>query len=250
MTRRELAGRLLVLWLVLFVGNPAGAAEFRLPPDSGQLVLGVASGWNSSEARLTRYEKRDGTWVQSGPAWRARLGRDGLAWGRGLHPLPKDAAMKKEGDWRAPAGVFRLGGVWGYAPAIRKHPKLFYRQVTPRDLWIEDPASADYNRHVILNHDPATPWEKKQRMKLDDPAHALKLFIAHNAPPKVVPGGGSSIFFHIWRDAGGRPSAGCTTMDAARLRDLIGWLNPDRKPLYVLLPQPEYDRLKPAWGLP
>ncbi len=146
--------------------------------------------------------------------------------------------------------MFRIGGVWGTVATLRKHPKTPYRKVTPRDLWVEDPASPSYNRHVVLDHDPATAWEKKQRMKLNDPAHALKLFIAHNAAPDIVPGGGSSIFFHIWRDAGGRPSAGCTTMERARLEALIAWLDPDRKPLYVLLPAAEYTRLKNAWGLP
>ena len=64
----------------------------------------------------------------------------------------------------------------------------------------------EYNRNIILPHDPATPWEKKQQMKQTDPVHSLKLFIAHNAPPKAIPNAGSSIFFHIWRSNGTRPS--------------------------------------------
>jgi L,D-peptidoglycan transpeptidase YkuD (ErfK/YbiS/YcfS/YnhG family) len=87
-------------------------------------------------------------------------------------------------------------------------------------------------------------------MKQTDPAHALKLFIAHNAPPKVVPGAGSSIFFHIWRANGRKPTAGCTTMEEQKLRALIAKLDPARKPLYVLLPKPEYEKYRAAWKLP
>jgi L,D-peptidoglycan transpeptidase YkuD (ErfK/YbiS/YcfS/YnhG family) len=170
--------------------------------------------------------------------------------GRGLHPVPPGATTKQEGDLRSPAGVFRIGGAWGYAPAIRKHPKLSYRKVSTRDLWVEDPASPQYNSHVILDHEPLTPWEKKQQMKQSDPAHALKLFIAHNAPPKPISGAGSSIFFHIWRGSGSRPTAGCTSMEDAQLRALIARIDPARQPLYVLLPKADYETQRLIWKLP
>ena len=135
--------------------------------------------------------------------------------------------------------------------SIRKNPKLFYRQVTSRDLWIEDPASPNYNRHVVIDHEPATAWEKKQQMKqANDDAHALKLFIAHNAPPHATPGGGSSIFFHIWRGGGSKPTAGCTTMPEEKLRWLIARIDPDRNPVYVLLTEADYQAKREVWGLP
>lgn len=227
---------------------PAGA--FELPASSTQCLVGIADDWNASSATLRFYQKSDGQWKPDGAPWKSCLGKNGLIWGLGLHPLPPGAPAKKEGDMRSPAGVFTLGGVWGYEPAIRKHPKLFYRRVTPRDLWVEDPASPHYNRNLILEQEPSTPWEKKQQMKQDDPAHSLKLFIAHNAPPKVVPNAGSSIFFHIWRADGTRATAGCTTMEEAKLRSLIARIDPSRRPVYVLLPKAEYDKYRPVWKLP
>ena len=226
------------------------AQAFELPAASTQCLIGIANDWNSSAATLQLYQKSAGRWMPDGAAWPCRLGKNGLIWGRGIHPTPRGAATKQESDQRSPAGVFTIGGVWGYAPTIRKHPQLFYRQVTPRDLWIEDPASPQYNRNVILDHDPTTPWEKKQQMKQSDPAHALKLFIAHNAPPHVVPNAGSSIFFHIWRDDGGRATAGCTSMEATKLRALIARIDPTRQPLYILLPKAEYEQLRESWQLP
>jgi L,D-peptidoglycan transpeptidase YkuD (ErfK/YbiS/YcfS/YnhG family) len=229
----------------------ATASAFQLPASSTQCVVGTAKNWDSSSVTLTYWERsKGGAWKQVGPSWSGRLGKSGLIWGRGIHPLTKDMKIKKEGDMRAPAGVFFIGGAWGADKAIKKKPGLFYRQVTTRDLWVEDPASPNYNRNVILDREPSTPWEKKQQMKQDDPAHRLKLFIAHNAPPKVVPNDGSSIFFHIWRANGGRPSAGCTTMAEDKLRWMIAQIDPARNPLYVLLPETEYQAKRAAWALP
>jgi L,D-peptidoglycan transpeptidase YkuD (ErfK/YbiS/YcfS/YnhG family) len=239
-----------ILLLAVSLLTPSGLRAFSLPASSTQCVVGTADGWNSSHVNLALFEKRDGTWRQSGPSWTGRLGKSGLAWGRGIHPNPPGATLKREGDLRAPAGVFHLGGAWGYAAQIRKHPKLFYHQVTSRDLWVEDPGSEHYNRFLTLPHEPKTAWEKEQQMHQNDPPHALKLFIAHNAPPNVVPGGGSSIFFHIWRGEGARPSAGCTTMAADKLSALIARIDPTRRPLYVLLPKAEYEKRRQDWKLP
>lgn len=228
----------------------AAAHAFELPARSSQCLVGIADGWDRSTVTLTFYQKSSGKWQADGASWQGRLGKSGLVWGSGIHPVPAGVNTKKEGDWRSPAGVFTIGGVWGYQNSIKKNSNLFYRKITSRDLWVEDSSSSQYNRHVILDHEPATSWEKNQQMKQNDAAHALKLFIAHNAPPKVVPGAGSSIFFHIWRSGGSKPTAGCTTMDEAKLRLLIAKLDPARYPLYILLPKPEYQKFKVAWKLP
>ena len=226
------------------------AAAFELPGDCRQCVVGIADGWNSSAVTLRLFEKSGAEWRQVGAEWNGRLGREGLVWGLGLHPVPEGADVKREGDWRTPAGGFKIGGAWGYAPAVSRRSNMPYEQVTSRDLWVEDPASPLYNQHVRLKAEPSTPWEKKQQMKQEDPAHSLELFIAHNAPPAVRPGAGSSIFFHIWRGGGTKPTAGCTTMSEQNLRSLIAELDPAKKPLYVVLPLPEYEHLRAAWKLP
>lgn len=223
---------------------------FELPADCSQCLVGIAEAWDSSTATLCLYEKSGERWQASGPAWQARLGKNGLIWGKGLHPRPTQSATKKEGDNRSPAGAFDIGGAWGAAATIQKSPHLPYRQVTTRDLWVEDPTSPSYNQHLILDHEPSTKWEKQQQMKQNDPVHALKLFIAHNAPPSATPGAGSSIFFHIWRSEGARPTAGCTTMDAKKLKSLIAKIDPKRHPIYVLLPAADYKKLRSPWKLP
>lgn len=225
-------------------------SAFQLPASTTQCVVGIANDWNDSHVTLTLYEKTGDTWRPAAKSWPGRLGKNGLVWGLGLHPLPEGATVKNEGDKRAPAGVFSIGDAWGYAPAIRKLPLMIYHQVAARDLWIEDPASPDYNRHVSIDHDPATAWEKKQQMRQSDPVHSLKLFIAHNAPPRAKPGCGSSIFFHIWRAGGEKATFGCTTMPEEKLKFLISRIDPARNPVYVLLPREEYEKLRKPWALP
>lgn len=236
---------------IVFLATCCAAAQaFELPSNSSQCLVATARDWDSSEATLRFFEKSGGKWQQAGGEWKARLGKSGLVWGLGLNPLPDGSRIKQEGDWRTPAGVFRIGGAWGYAADIARRPDMPYTRITSRDLWVEDPSSPDYNRHIRLEGAPSTAWEKKQQMKQDDPAHSLKLFIAHNAGSAIRPGAGSSIFFHIWRADGGKPTAGCTTMSEKNLRALIAALDPARNPLYVILPEADYARVKAAWKLP
>lgn len=238
------------IFLLLLTIGLLPCSAFQLPAESTQCIVAIADNWNSSTATLNFHEKKNGKWVTTQQPWTVRLGKSGLIWGRGLHPVPSGAKLKKEGDMRSPAGVFDLGGAWGYHDRIQKHPRLFYRKVTSRDLWVEDPKSPQYNRNVILEQEPATAWEKKQQMRQDDYPHSLKLFIAHNAPPRVVPGAGSSIFFHIWRGEGSKPTAGCTTMHENKLRWIIANIDPTRRPIYVLLTKADYEKYRGPWKLP
>jgi hypothetical protein len=60
---------------------------------------------------------------------------------------------------------------------------------------------------------------------------------------------GSCIFAHLWKSPDD-PTTGCTAMAPPTMETLLGWLRPERHPVFVLLPLPEYDRLREAWGLP
>jgi L,D-peptidoglycan transpeptidase YkuD (ErfK/YbiS/YcfS/YnhG family) len=179
------------------------------------------------------------------------FGKKGLAWGNGLLAVPHGAAgvpSKREKDQRAPAGFFRIGTLFGYgarAPGGVVNP---YYQVTARDCWIDDPARADYNKHIVVDPDNPPPWYAKQRMRLGDFAYEFLLEIRHNSDPPV-PGHGSAIFFHIRRGVS-TPTHGCTTMARADLVRLLQALKPAMKPHYVLLPKAEYAARMQSWGLP
>ena len=224
------------------------ANGFQLPATARQVVVGIAEDWDASVVVLRRYERRRLGWQAIGDPWAARIGPVGLAWGRGLHPIPAKAQYRKrEGDKRAPAGVFELTETFGYDPAWADRSALPYTAVTARDLFVSDPASPSYNRHIRIDHDPATPWERAQQMNQRDPAHALEVFVAHNVDP-VVAGAGSAIYLHVWRRGGASSTSGCTSMSRNQIETLVKWLEPGA--LYVLLPRSVYSDRQGPWRLP
>jgi L,D-peptidoglycan transpeptidase YkuD (ErfK/YbiS/YcfS/YnhG family) len=222
-----------------------------IPRESKALLLAIPAGWGSTETELQLFRRKssENSWTAAASPKSVHLGRHGLAWGRGLHPT-QEGIQKREGDRKSPAGAFLLGSIlYGYANRL-SFPGWRYHCVTERDLWIEDPASLNYNRHLMLP--PREPFPANHlfdQMRQEDPAHALKLFIRHNAPPDAQPGRGSAVFFHLTRGSNST-TTGCTSMNEEDFASLLNAFSPADKPVYVLLPRSEYDRLRKDWKLP
>ena len=89
-----------------------------MPIDSSktQLITVVSNQWNEFRATLRRYERAsEERWKPIGSPIDVVLGRDGYAWGRGLHggsaPAGRPGPLKREGDGRSPAGVFGIARI-------------------------------------------------------------------------------------------------------------------------------------------
>jgi len=227
-----------------------GPSDGPLPGGVRQLVVSIGADWNAARGQLQCFERAPlGKWRVSSTPLPVLFGRHGLAWGRGVRGLDEPGPRKSEGDGRAPAGVFVLGRVFGHTPAAPAGAGVDYLQITDRDAWIDDPANPNYNRHVrIPAGQPLPAWFKSQRMRVGDPAHRWLVEVRHNADPPE-PGLGSAIFLHIRRGPN-RTSSGCTTMAPDAIEWMIGWLRPESKPHYVLLPRAEYLARWQSWGLP
>ena len=227
-------------------------ASGQIGPGVRQLIVAKASNWNSNTAVLQCYQRGSArepwTPVLAKPA-PVLLGRAGLAWGRGPFTPPQNGVPAKvEKDWRAPAGVFQLGTLFGYAPAPPTGSRWPYHQVGPLDAFVDDPKLPYYNQHVRVDPRNIPPWFEKQKMRLGDAAYKWMLEIRHNQKPAAA-GYGSAIFFHVRRGPT-KPSAGCTTMAVENLEALIRWLDPRASPYYVLLPEADYAALRAPWHLP
>jgi L,D-peptidoglycan transpeptidase YkuD (ErfK/YbiS/YcfS/YnhG family) len=219
--------------------------------DSRQVVLVVSDDWDATSAQLQCYA-RDGLarpWRPVGDRIPVSLGRTGLAWGRGLHgnsPLP--GPDKREGDGKAPAGVFDLPLVFGYAAKEEAGGvKLPYLALTPQVVGVDDVKSRHYNR-IVRTDETAKDWDSAEAMRRDDGLYEWGVLVNHNASP-VLPGAGSCIFLHVWRGEG-KPTAGCTAMSRPHMVALATWLDPQAKPVLVQLPRAAYQRLASPWGLP
>ena len=245
-----LSGSALVSGSAQTLRNRRAQITSPVPTTTTQLVIGIADSWSSSSALITRYSRTPNGWIRVDDPSSARLGPNGLAWGRGRNDVPTGSTIKTEGDGRSPAGVFSLPTAFGYDAAWRERTRLPFVAVGPNDLFVEDPDSSLYNQHVRLDHAPTTAWERKQQMRQHDPAHRLEILVGHNTAPNVVAGAGSAIFIHVWRNGGDATTAGCTSMSDGDVDALVGWLDPAARPLYVLLPRDEYVARQKAWKLP
>ncbi len=237
---------------ILAASRGVSSAE-PLGPEVRQLIVATAPGWSDHRGFLHRFERdSEGRWVLQGKAPIAVLfGKNGLGWGIGARPNPvvKGEPVKREGDRRAPTGVFAIGTVYGYAAGLPKGAQGFpYRQVSKWDAWIDDPKHPQYNRHVVVDPANVPAWFSKEKMRHGDDAYRWLVEVRHNSDPPV-PGAGSAIFMHVRRGEN-RATHGCTTMTRANLEALLRWLRPDASPHFVLLPEPVYPRVQAAWGLP
>jgi L,D-peptidoglycan transpeptidase YkuD (ErfK/YbiS/YcfS/YnhG family) len=80
-----------------------------------------------------------------------------------------------------------------------------------------------------------------------DQAYRIGFVIEHN--PHGVAQGGSCIFAHLWSSPS-TGTTGCTAMTPGTMQRLLAWLKPWAHPVFVLLPQDEYARLRKTWQLP
>lgn len=216
---------------------------------SQQVLLVLTDGWDSMTGTLQRFERdpATGPWRAVGPAVPVVVGRTGLAWGRGLAPAPGNGPVKREGDGKAPAGVFHLSSAFGQVAARPAGWQVPYRFLDDNVECVDDAASASYNQLTTRNAVARPDWSSSEKM-WKEPLYKWGVVVDHNASaPQSA--GGSCIFLHIWNGPG-RGTAGCTAMEESALTTTIAWLKPSRRPLLVQLTRADYDRLKSAWELP
>jgi L,D-peptidoglycan transpeptidase YkuD (ErfK/YbiS/YcfS/YnhG family) len=234
---------------VFFILFPAVChADDRLSPSITQLIIGIASTWDSMHGQLRRFDKTPAGWRPAGPPVPVLFGKSGMAWGRGLIIGQGHAPEKLEHDHRAPAGVFRIGIIYTYDQSLPPGADFPFHTVGDSDAWVDDIHNPHYNQHVTVDPKNPPPWFEKQKMRSGDFAYRWLVEIRHNADPPI-PGYGSAIFFHIRRGPN-RPSAGCTTLAESSLIDMIRWLRASDNPAYVCLPRSEYLARWKEWGLP
>lgn len=249
------ATRLSLVCLLLAFGAAARAqvAPGRTPAPllrSRQLVLVTTSDWDAVPGTLRRFERKraGGVWTQVGTAVPVAVGRSGLGWGDGLVDTSAAAGpQKREGDGKAPAGLFALGPAFGFAPERAAWLRFSYLPLTPSVECVDDTASRRYNLIVDRSTVGAVDWNSSERMRSVD-GYRWGLVVKHNAQPPVA-GQGSCIFLHIWAGPG-KGTAGCTALEETNLTELLRWLDPKRSPLLVQLTEAEYARLRAAWRLP
>ncbi|RUM70087.1 MAG: hypothetical protein DSZ09_04895 [Sulfurovum sp.] len=211
------------LFLILFLSLGLFAQKI----DTHQLIVVTTKDWSTSSGILQRYEKTK-TWHKVGKAIPIKLGRNGLGWGRGLHTIPVNAKyIKKEGDGKAPAGIFRLKQAFGYQPFVVDYPYEVYKAT---DHCVDDIHSKFYNK-IVDSTKIHIDYRSKEHMKFPKDYYKYGIVVNHNHIDEAgaIKGSGSCIFIHIKSI----PTSGCTVMNEAQMKEIIQWLDVKSHPLLV-----------------
>jgi len=243
---------LLILSIMYVISGASSAYCSSLNSVEGadKLVVVLADTWNSHKAEMLLLDKSSGEWSTSS-RFKAVVGRKGLGWGVGVQHGRDNEPVKKEGDKKAPAGIFPLSLAMGYSETPPSEAGLSYRQILPTTHCVDDKASEYYNRIVDtdeLKLGSEVPWKSSEKMKRKDILYKWLVVVDYNSPDPV-PGDGSCIFIHVWRSQE-NGTAGCTAISEEDIVSLLRWLDPEKKRLMVQLPRSEYKAYQNRWSLP
>lgn len=189
--------------------------ELPLPydGDADQVVTVVAEDAEATTATVTAWDRTDDGWeVAVGPV-------DGFVGEDGIGQASEQVA-------KTPEGVWALTEAFGNKKPIDS--QIPYRQIDDWDWWVSDVDSEHYNTYQRC--EPGTcPFNEESGENLGKVGEAYdrSVVIDYNRNPPV-PGNGSAFFMHV---STGNPTAGCVSMPAAELDEVLTWLNPDAKPV-------------------
>src|ERR1700730_12776093 len=250
MIRRDASRRTLALLPLLFAcqaGIPVPSAEVDA---SQQLVVVITPDWTSTVGTLSRFERATptSTWSRLECPITIVVGRTGLAWGVGFDKVSTEGPHKHEGDGKAPAGIFPLDTAFGFAPRDSMQSVLLpYVQLLATTDCVDDTASTHYNTVLDRATVPRIDWNSAEHMRQIS-QYKIGVIVGYNASPPIKVRG-SCIFMHIWAGQDSH-TAGCTAFDEAKLREVVLWLDPKKRPLLVQLTAAEYETLRVSWRLP
>jgi D-alanyl-D-alanine dipeptidase len=223
-----------------------------IPSSSRQMILVITKSFEASDGILFRFERDSANtdWEKCGNKISVIVGKNGIAWGRGLHKLDSTKApVKKEGDGKSPAGVFTLSTAFGYYP-IEKigNLKIPYIYVTDMLECVDGVDSKYYNSLVFRDKIENIDWHSSEKMLLSGIWYELGVIVDHNKNP-AKKGAGSCIFLHNW-DSPADSTSGCTAMAPSDMKDIVYWLDASKNPILVQITKQIYTDYKRTWGLP
>lgn len=227
--------------------------------NSSQVILSIAESDSTHTGMLFSFERSGNGWHKAF-FFPIVLGKNGLAWGIGLH---KDSdrdptePVKREGDGKSPMGAFELLHAYGYMPPEMVDTRIPYKKSCHDLICINDVESEYYNMVVNLREKGLDPKNlpSHETMIRRDNLYKYTIFVGHNT--KCVDeeyiairfNAGSCIFLHLWRNENSFTD-GCTAMSEANMLKLLAWLDPEKNPILVQLTRKSYERLRDRWGLP
>jgi len=194
---------------------------------SQQIIVVVSDDFSTSKAKLTCYENNKKVL----PPIEVNIGKNGLGWGLGEYQLTQKEhqPIKKEGDKKAPAGIFKLTSTFGYTE--KQNLKLKYLHLSQNTICVDDSDSKHYNKIIQM---PRSKPNSFEQMRRDDSQYELGVFVQHNF--SQVKQAGSCIFLHVEKSKDA-PTAGCTSMSLDEMEKIVDWLDGSKNPILIQIPK-------------
>ncbi|WP_373072516.1 L,D-transpeptidase [Sulfurimonas sp.] len=207
--------------------------NFHIFAFASQIVLVVADNTNTNKAKLQCFEDNK----KVGKTIDVNIGKNGLGLGVSkLTPNFDIKIYKREGDKKAPLGIFKLTRVFGYEKNIKTN--MPYIQASKDLICVDDSDSKDYNRIIKM---PSIKPKSFEIMRRDDDQYKLGIVVDHNK--KQIKQAGSCIFLHVQKTQDS-PTAGCTSMKYEDLKKIVEWLDPKKDPMLIQVDEKNLDNIK------
>jgi L,D-peptidoglycan transpeptidase YkuD (ErfK/YbiS/YcfS/YnhG family) len=177
------------------------------------------------------YRARVTFWKLTDAGWRARFDAvDGRIGYGGLVP----GTRRKQGTGTTPLGTYALPWAFGLGPR-EDDWRLRYRAVRPGDFWVQDNASAHYNRYRNRAQGgfrwwlPSSDPDSSERLSDFRPQYRISVVTDFNL--RQVRHRGAGIFLHV---NGAGATAGCVSAPGAFMDKLMRVLDPERVPVVAV----------------
>jgi L,D-peptidoglycan transpeptidase YkuD (ErfK/YbiS/YcfS/YnhG family) len=227
---------LLSAFILFVLPLPALAQSCPAPlRDARRLVLVVADNMTDTTAGLSRFIRTtpDAPWRTVGGPVTALIGHKGVAWAHAFRAFARNGEpVKADGDKRAPAGFFRIGRRFGFAPESGPN----YLRVTEGTVCVDDPRSRAYN---TITSRAKVGWRVHGENMWRVPEYRRGLLVDYPTDRKAR--AGSCIFIHL-RLPGATGTSGCVSLPEPQLMALQEFAAPGT--VLAILPRQALDRFK------
>ncbi|MGD9591024.1 MAG: L,D-transpeptidase [Candidatus Berkiella sp.] len=210
------------------------ANQAHLNKNAKQLMVVTTAHQGDIQGTLKRYSRHDASqaWQAIGNSMPVVVGQHGIT------------ASKKEGDMCTPMGIFELGSAFGFN--AMSDFKMDYIPIEESTICVDDPKSYYYNQIINSKQIGFPDWQSKEEMQ------KISLYqygIAIQNNNKNIPGFGSCVFMHIWRN-NTSGTAGCVALEENNLKQLLLWLDKTQNPTIAILSNDTYEEIQQLWDLP
>ncbi len=175
-------------------------------------------------ARVTFWKLSETGWQARFSAEDGRIGYGGLVRG----------TKREQGTGTTPLGTYALPWAFGLGPRNEEW-RLRYREVESGDFWVQDNASAYYNRYRNQAEGgfrwwlPASDPNSSERLTDFGPEYRISVVTDFNQ--RQVRHRGAGIFLHV---NGAGPTAGCVSAPGVFMTRLMRVLDPERVPVIAV----------------